>query len=357
MSSQFESLIVHPLRELQARGKQVDRRVIIIDGLDECKSVDAQCEIIELIAASTRNRATPFRWAFFSRPEPHLEATFSDASVYSLCRNAVLQVSRTVDGEIESYLRGGFDNIVRRRNISIATPWPKDRDISILVAASAGLFIYAATVLRFVENSRSLRLEDPLETVLDIISERDTILGTANPFSEIDVLYTLIMQRVPSNVLPSVLLLFGDMLLDDYKGLWSAMEEGNCLGIAEEEFKSVCNHVCAVLRYHGAMPLPAFASSINTARPFEVAGAETTHFLQETGLRAGGAVSFYHKSFCDFLCDPLRSGVFCVTTPEIRARLFDHYRRRHDYYSRTFVIRDNGGLANFFSFNIPTCES
>jgi hypothetical protein len=344
MSSQFNSLIVNPLRELQARGKQLKRRAIIIDGLDECKNVDAQCEIIEIIAASARNRTTPFCWAFFSRPEPHLEAMFSNACVSSLCRTAVLQVSRTVDGEIESYLRGGFDNIVRRRNIPIPSPWPTDRDVGILVAASAGLFIYAATVLRFVENSRSLRLEDPLETVLDIISERDTISSTANPFTEIDVLYTLIMQRVPNNILPSVQLLFGDMLLDDYKGLWSAIEEGNCLGISEVEFKNLCNHVRAVLRYHDAKPLPTLGSSVNLTHPFEVAGADTTHFLQETGLRAGGAVSFYHKSFCDFLCDPSRSGAFCVTTPEIHARLFNHYHRRHHDYSHTFVICDTGEL-------------
>ncbi|XP_006456141.1 hypothetical protein AGABI2DRAFT_146070 [Agaricus bisporus var. bisporus H97] len=292
MSSQFNSLIVDPLRELQARGKPVERRAIIIDGLDECENVDAQCELIKIIAESSHNRTTPFRWAFFSRPEPHIEAMFSEASVYSICRTAVLQVSRTVDGEIESYLRGGFDNIVRRRNISMPLPWPTDKGIRKVVEASAGLFIYAATVLRFVESSRSLRLEEPLQIVLNIISERSTVSNTATIFTEIDVLYTLIMQRVPSGVLPSVQLLFADMLLDGYKGLWSAIEEGNCLGLSEVEFRSLCSHVRAVLCYHDVKPpLPTLGSSVDTTRPFEVAGSETIQLLQETGLRAGGGPS------------------------------------------------------------------
>ncbi|EKM77694.1 hypothetical protein AGABI1DRAFT_93069 [Agaricus bisporus var. burnettii JB137-S8] len=304
MSSQFNSLIVNPLRELQARGKQVERRAIIIDGLDECENVDAQCELIQIIAESSHNRATPFRWAFFSRPEPHIEATFSKASLSSICRTAVLQVSRTVDGEIGSYLRGGFDNIVRRRNISMPSPWPTDRDVRKVVEASAGLFIYAATVLRFVENSWSLRLQEPLETVLDIISERSTVSNTATIFAEIDVLYTLIMQRVPSGVLPSVQLLFADMLLDGYKGLWSAMEEGNCIGLSKVEFRSLCSHVRAVLCYHDVKtPLPTLGSSVDTTRPFDVAGA------------------------------------FCVNTPEIHSKLFNHYHGRHRDCSHSFVVR------------------
>ncbi|KAF7760202.1 hypothetical protein Agabi119p4_10878 [Agaricus bisporus var. burnettii] len=343
MSSQFNSLIVNPLRELQARGKQVERRAIIIDGLDECENVDAQCELIEIIAASSRNRTTPFRWAFFSRPEPHIEATFSKASVSSICRTAVLQVSRTVDGEIGSYLRGGFDNIVRRRNISMPSPWPTDRDVRKVVEASAGLFIYAATVLRFVESSRSLRLEEPLQIVLNIISERSTVSNTATIFAEIDVLYTLIMQRVPSGVLPSVQLLFADMLLDGYKGLWSAIEEGNCIGLSEVEFRSLCSHVRAVLCYHDVKtPLPTLGSSVDTTRPFDVAGTETIQLLQETGLRTGGVVSFYHKSFCDFLCNPSRSGAFCVNTPEIHSKLFNHYHGRHRDCSHSFVVRGTG---------------
>ncbi|EKM76350.1 hypothetical protein AGABI1DRAFT_108887 [Agaricus bisporus var. burnettii JB137-S8] len=342
MSTQFNSLIVNPLRELQARGKQVERRAIIIDGLDECDNVDAQCQLIEIIAESSRNHTTPFRWAFFSRPEPHIEAMFSEASVSSICRTVVLQVSRTVDGEIESYLRGGFDNIVRHRNISMPSPWPTDKDIRKVVEASAGLFIYAATVLRFVENSRSLSLEESLETVLNIISERHTISGTPTLFAEIDVLYNLIMQRVPSGVLPSVQLLFADMLLDGYKGVWSAIEEGNCLGFSEVEFRNLCNHVRAVVCYHDIKPLPAFGNSFNATRPFEVADSEIKCLLEEKDRTAGGVVSFYHKSFRDFLCDPSRSGAFCVTTPEMHAKLFNHYHQIHHDYSRSFVIRGTG---------------
>ena len=44
MPSQFRSLIVEPIRELERQGKRVPPKAIFIDGLDECAGGDAQAE-------------------------------------------------------------------------------------------------------------------------------------------------------------------------------------------------------------------------------------------------------------------------------------------------------------------------
>ena len=81
MASQFQLLIVEPLRELEKQGKRIQPKAIFIDGLDECAGEEAQAEIIEVIASSVQARSTPFRWAIFSRAEPQVVSTFSQDSI------------------------------------------------------------------------------------------------------------------------------------------------------------------------------------------------------------------------------------------------------------------------------------
>ncbi len=106
ISSQFESLIIEPLWELEKQGKRVQPKAIFIDGLDECAGEDAQAEIIKMIASSVRDRSMPFRWAIFSRVEPRIVSTFKQDSVASVTHSVELPISRDADTEIEMYLRG-----------------------------------------------------------------------------------------------------------------------------------------------------------------------------------------------------------------------------------------------------------
>ena len=47
---------------------------------------------------------------------------------------------------------------------------------------------------------------------------------------------------------------------------------------------------------------------------------------------------FYHKSFKDFLCDPTRSGSFCVNTPAIYCKFLDHLIQCHHHYASSYAI-------------------
>ncbi|KAF5356866.1 hypothetical protein D9756_006440 [Leucocoprinus leucothites] len=106
---QFRSLIVEPFQELSEQGKGGRRRVIVIDGLDECENTNAQMEII---ASSIRAGSVPFRWAVFSREESHIVSAFASFIEPSLCHSVLLPISRQADGEIELYLRGGFEDML-----------------------------------------------------------------------------------------------------------------------------------------------------------------------------------------------------------------------------------------------------
>ncbi|KAF9439509.1 hypothetical protein P691DRAFT_786344, partial [Macrolepiota fuliginosa MF-IS2] len=109
IKAQFHDLLMQPLRELKGMGIGAgEDAVIIIDGLDECDGKDAQRTIIQIIITSVHEQSTPFLWAFFSRPEPHIKAAFSSKQATDVCLKLNLPVSRDADGDIEAYLRDGF---------------------------------------------------------------------------------------------------------------------------------------------------------------------------------------------------------------------------------------------------------
>ncbi|KAF5359360.1 hypothetical protein D9756_003594 [Leucocoprinus leucothites] len=340
MSSQFRSLIVEPLQELIERGRDVRTRPIIIDGLDECQSTSAQMEIIEIITSSIRAGSTPFRWAIFSREEPHIVSAFAPSIVSSLCHSVLLPISREADGEIELYLRGGFENILRRRNLlHLSSSWPTAEQIRMFVNAAAGLFAHPATVLRFIDRHSYSGFEETLNAVLDPISNSGS--QTMSAYAELDALYTLILQRVPDDILSSTQLLFLSLLPSYNDGLqWFLTTVCNRLGISERLFRGIYHHVQAVIDFQEPPP-PTFDETINLKRSFfdQDLSSISKSSLYQTFTRVHGTITFHHKSFYDFLCDPARSSSFCVTTSTMRQSFLNRLRQQHHHYASTYVIQ------------------
>ncbi|KAF9444414.1 hypothetical protein P691DRAFT_796556 [Macrolepiota fuliginosa MF-IS2] len=343
MAVQFKILIAEPFQELEKTERGIGRRmVIIIDGLDECKKVDDQSRIIKIIAAA-RDSATPFRWAFFSRPEPHIEASFTSDDVAQVTCKAELPVSDDANSDIELYLRSGFENILRHRNIPVTLQWPSDDDIQTLVKASMGLFVYAATVLRDVDQAVSST--EALRAVCATTSNPTS----SSPFAGLDAFYALIMRRIPPEKLPTVLLLC--ILLcsvDSYPGSGSTngvMRWSNLLGLSKIDFQATCNQLSAVLHVHDHSDSFDPSRFGDTDHRFWHA---TPAFIEELGDhvcdRLGGSIHFYHKSFYDFLTDPMRSGPFCVASSRMRNTYFKHCLEVTLKYEESYGFQGSGEL-------------
>ncbi|KAF9444985.1 hypothetical protein P691DRAFT_777890 [Macrolepiota fuliginosa MF-IS2] len=345
MPAQFEAFIVEPLQELEKAGKGIGKRiVIIVDGLDECNSTDSQCKIIETIAAAARNGVTPFCWAFFSRPEAHIDATFARADITGVTCTTLLPISNDTNSDIELYLRDGFENILRRRNIPTKSQWPSESDIQMLVKASNGLFIYAATALRDVDQAGSL------EEALRAVCATTSSLTDNSPFAELDAFYMVIMQRIPPKALPTVLLLC--MLLCSGSSYAGGGQSGvilwrNLLALSEIEFQAVCNHLSAVLHIHGHSDSLDFAQFGDTSRPFQHANPVALEELRNhIGSKLGGSIYFYHKSFYDFLIDATRSGAFCIWSSPTLNAYYKHSLEVLVKYEESYTLRGSElGLA------------
>lgn len=339
MESQFWGLIVEPLQELEEKGLGVGKRIpVFVDGLDECESREAQREIVEIVAAAARDGAVPLCWAFFSRPEPHIEATFSKPGVSPLCHKTILPISRDADGEIELYLRVGFEDILQRLNIVMSSPWPSDSDMKEIVRAAGGLFIYAKTVLRFVGQPDSLDPEELLRALIDLISNRDLGGPAAEPaFAELDAFYMLILQRIPAKLFLIIHRLLTALCRMPFP---SAIMVANYLGLSRVEVEAVCSQLGAVVNFqHQREPLD-LDPNIDTSQSFLQTNPQAiSRVLEITGTSLGGSISFHHKSFKDFLLNPLRSGVYSINaTTEFRERDIVLQFERHHHWQGSGVF-------------------
>jgi len=346
ISSQFKSLIVEPLQELEKHGKRAQAKAIFIDGLDECTGEDAQAEVIEIIASSVREGSTPFHWAIFSRAEPRIVSTFKQDSIASVTHSVELPISRKADDEIEMYLRGEFKNILEHRGFpQLLSSWPTDNDIKTLVDAADGLFAHPTAVLRHVAYPPDLQFRERLQSVLDNLSyagER----GYKPFFSQLDALYLHIMKQIPETILLSAQFLLFAYAMRYWEGDTRMHVSVLCcmFRISEYTFKDICHHLHAVISYEAPLdPLSSIDSRIDFTRPYYDQGQwfNMDMSIIDHVLSIHGSFRFYHKSFYDFLRDPARSGAFCVNTPVIYCKFLDHLIQHHHHCASSYVIDDS----------------
>ena len=132
--------------------------LLIIDGLDECSSREGIHRLIQWI----RKNKTPFRFLLTSRPELDIKLSFISGRHTNV---RTLSLTESED-DIRKYFVEQLEKVwpIQQRLEEYGPPhWPLNSDLDKLVEKSEGLFIYAATAIRYIkEDNPSKRLEDVL---------------------------------------------------------------------------------------------------------------------------------------------------------------------------------------------------
>jgi len=194
---QAQSLITRPLNDLltssSENGFENPRpRLIIVDGLDECGQAKNQRYVLDVLSTVTRDLIYPLLFFVASRPEQVIRDSFSEESMCSITTRLALDDTYQANRDIERFLRSKFHKITMSHpsGADIPSGWPSDEDIKRLVRKSSGQFIYASTVIKFVE-STSHHPQERLNVVFGLVTPE-----IATPFSELDALYNQILSTV-----------------------------------------------------------------------------------------------------------------------------------------------------------------
>ena len=189
---QLQKLILEPYRWIM-RGEPASM-VVIIDGLDECTDNGVQQYIISLIGTALTAHRLPLRFLIASRPEPHIRDAFNHLVFQPITRRLALDESFWPGRDIHIFLRSGFADIhtkYRDTMASVPRPWPSQQIIDFLVQKSSGQFIYASTVLKFIDDEFS-RPTDRLDIVLGLSGTN------SGAFADLDQLYIQILSTNPN---------------------------------------------------------------------------------------------------------------------------------------------------------------
>jgi hypothetical protein len=303
---QFDELLAKPLRQIGSQvTASIEGWVIVLDGLDECRGRDEQCEIIQIVASSIRNRSTPFRWLIISRPEVHIKHSMANKKISPLLFNIDIPLSPGIDDDIRSYLESELKAIGEQYHLS--SSWPSDTNITALLEVIGGLWLAAATVIRFVGDRK---FSTPITQLRLVLSFGERQQGTVtsssnNPWDQMDRLYHFLLQQLPSTIVSRIrkLLLLSTLYYMSYVNM--GVELANALGLPQEEFEAACGFLHAVL-YLGESDYPR---------------------------HSGTVIKFYHSSFMEFMEDATRSAEFCIygdCVEKLRQEVMDRINKVHN---------------------------
>ncbi|KAJ7080324.1 hypothetical protein C8R44DRAFT_722765 [Mycena epipterygia] len=286
ISIQFDRLLVQPFRHLRDLPL---KPIVILDGLDECADHNHQQTILQLFIQAFQTGQLPFRLLVASRPEPYLREVLEGDAMPKLCRPLVLDADESAYQDVRVFFRDEFSRIrskFAKRGVDLGEEvWPPTNTIDRLVDKSSGIFIYATTVIRFVEDEYS----HPADRLASLLSL------DPNSTAPLDDLYTQILSRLTHG--PDELRILHAVILPG--GLyWAYPEDVDIiLGLRPGRSRLMLRGLHALLSIPVHQTPGIFRSS-------EIVGAP-------------------HATFSDYLHDPRRSGNWCIETPRLHRDMLE----------------------------------
>jgi hypothetical protein len=273
LSEQFEGLIAGPLQVVKET--MPGDLVIVIDALDECDMQDGVDRVLDMLISHALS--LPIKFFVSSRPEPKIlnrMQSQKNKDVPFQLRLHDLDQS-IVRADITMYLTTELDYM----NLSAA-------QLDILITQAGVLFIYAATMARYIQAGDHSRSPERLEEVL----EAPSALSAED--STIDALYTMILGAAFDNA---------TLRKRDKEHMMLVLHTVICaqepLAVAE---------MAKLLNMSGERLVRAALSPLLSVLSI----AETT-----------GTVTTLHESFPDYVLDQNRSERFHCNTQRHNGRL------------------------------------
>ena len=275
---QMKKLIVQPLN------KSGISTVIIIDALDECEDEESASAILSVLGRLV-SEVPKVKFFLTGRPEPRISIGFRLPLLAKITDVFVLHEVEPdqVDSDIRLFFRSSLLDLSSRRGRSDS--WPTEGQLDQLCERAAGLFVYAAATIKFIDNNRR-----GFRKQLDILLQSQKIGDHEG--KTLDSLYTSILQEAFGDAKPE----YDDMARSVLGAVvlaanpLSPSDIATLLGFDTDDVHPLLSLVNSLLILHEDIDCPV--------RPF-------------------------HKSFPDFVTDPARctNQRFHISPPDHHLKL------------------------------------
>ena len=295
LAAQMRILIVQPLNEAASdpftkEAMEERKNVVVLDGLDECGDGHSQRTVLEVLSAQVKLVEIPIIFLISSRPEQQIRVAFSKPDLDSQTLAIALDENLNPDDDIRVFLEEEFGELKSNHPSGSLLPdqWPREDDIHQIVRKSSGQFIYAATVMKFMDCPR----HSPVKR-LKVILGAATPSNKDSPFAELDALYHQLFLAIDDregamDLLTLLVLQDRDSsyLTVDFSERFLAYDQGEVLAMLSD--------------------MHAF---IHVPKPDD---------LYDT-------IRIHHASLPDFLFDHSRSGDFFIDSRNGHAKITTHW--------------------------------
>ena len=268
---------------------------VIIDGLDECQGHKDQGRILTEVYRLVGTHRVPLRFVIVSRPESHLCDAFEEPSMATNTEILSLYDDFGARVDVSSYLRSEFSRIHKSKMHKyvmqfVPAPWPSNDVIKKLVRKSGGYFIYASTVVQFVDEEGF----SPAERLVQVLNSSNSSISPSDsaPFAELNKLYLRILSSCPGSKLSTLKHILGYILVPSLSRATWIWKIDLDINVIETFLRIPRGEVKLILR--GLRSLVSFGDSIEDVKLPRI----------------------HHASFRDFLLDKEHSKDYYVDTEE-----------------------------------------
>ena len=284
--NQMETLIVEPLSSSNIS------TVIIIDALDECADEEPQSAILSVMGRLVEGILN-VKFLITGRPEPRIQSGFRLGLLKPLTDVFVLHEVEpsVINADVRLFLSHGLSELAKRRGMEQDT-WPTDEHLDMLCERAAGLFVYAVATLKFLDHAFT-----PPNKQLEIITMapsstshegRAKVRSTANLDS---------LDGFAPSVDGSVETL-DSLYLSSFQGAFNGMDAGD-----DEKVRHVLGTVVLAVN---PLPPSAIAILVGLGKQEVMDLLQLIQSLLKLSEDPDSLVLPFHKSFPDFITDPLR---------------------------------------------------
>ncbi|KAK0632942.1 hypothetical protein B0T14DRAFT_542129 [Immersiella caudata] len=274
---QFQKLILEPLNKCKDKPHIPALVLVVIDALDECDREEDAVAIIRILSKAKEANSVSLRFFVTSRPELPIRNGFGE--IQGEYQDVALhRIPEPIVGhDISAFLRyelariGDKYNSQAPKGLQLPPGWPSEDVIRILTQMAVPLFIFAATVCRFVEDSA---WSDPANQLEKILQHQTKTNG-----SELDKLNTtylpILNQLTAGRMDPQ-----RSRLLNEFRGV-----------------------VGPIVLLAQPLSMSSLARLLNISSTAIYGRLNSLHSVLDIPSQIDAPVRLFHLSFRDFLVD------------------------------------------------------
>jgi hypothetical protein len=292
MRIQFKTLIIDPVAKISSIDHRRRILLFVIDALDECEREKDVQLLIELLSGIPRDMAVQPRFFLTSRPELPIRLGFN--SINGKYRDFILHevAGPVIEHDLQVYFRHELERTRLTFNYGlpeerrIPPNWPNTTDVGSLVQMTTPLFIFAATICRFVADRKGGNPAKKLRRVLEFRSTQG---------SKLVATYMPVLEQLTMDI---------------------ALEEQSEILL---QFAKIVGSIVVLADPLGCEPL----SGLLNVEPNEILELlDFLHSVLQVPSLPEQPIRLLHLSFRDFLVDPARQGnPFWIDEREVHQEL------------------------------------